>query len=369
MALRILHVADVHLGAKFLLLGEKGEEQRNRLFEAVERAVEVAISENVDIFLVAGDLFDSNGVSKSSVSRVLSAFQKLTDSKIKGFIAPGTHDLYGPDSVYKRASFSELNDFYIFDSEEMKAVTLPELDCAVYGIANMKPFNNRYPLNDFHANEDSRWKIGVIHAGFEGFHDESETYLLRPESIASSNLDYLALGHYHSFSERSSGKTKAYYPGSPELLRMDEKDSGSVLLVELDDDVSVRKIDVGKTIFDRIRVQSDVFSSHDLRKILGERANLDKVLKVIIEGMRGLEYGDISGTIDEFYDRYFYISVEDHSFDSIVRLDPRDYPQTSASAAFLRVLGEDLKEETGARRDLILEAMRVGLSMLEEESR
>ena len=58
--LRLLHTADVHLGARHADLGEQAAVQRERQFAAFRATVDVALAEKVDLVLVAGDLFDSN---------------------------------------------------------------------------------------------------------------------------------------------------------------------------------------------------------------------------------------------------------------------------------------------------------------------
>jgi len=58
--LRIIHTADVHLGARHDDLGEQASAQRERQFAAFVATVDLAIAEKVDLVLIAGDLFDSN---------------------------------------------------------------------------------------------------------------------------------------------------------------------------------------------------------------------------------------------------------------------------------------------------------------------
>jgi len=65
--LRLLHTADVHLGARHADLGEAAAAQRERQFAAFRASIDLAIAERVDVFLVAGDLFDSNVQPRRSV--------------------------------------------------------------------------------------------------------------------------------------------------------------------------------------------------------------------------------------------------------------------------------------------------------------
>ena len=53
---RLHRTADVHLGAKFLGLGDKGAAQRGRIRASFKKLISQAIVENVDIVLIAGDL-------------------------------------------------------------------------------------------------------------------------------------------------------------------------------------------------------------------------------------------------------------------------------------------------------------------------
>src|SRR6187549_2941868 len=99
--LRIIHTADVHLGARHDDLGEQASAQRERQFAAFTAAVDLALAEKVDLFLIAGDLFDSNVQPKRSVERVAAQLQRLGASKIRTVIIPGTHDCYDRSSIYR----------------------------------------------------------------------------------------------------------------------------------------------------------------------------------------------------------------------------------------------------------------------------
>ena len=75
--LRLLHTADVHLGARHADLGDAAAAQRERQFAAFQATVELALAEKVDLFLIAGDLFDSNTQPRRSVERVAAQLKLL----------------------------------------------------------------------------------------------------------------------------------------------------------------------------------------------------------------------------------------------------------------------------------------------------
>src|ERR1700675_2893158 len=99
--LRIIHTADVHLGARHDDLGEAAAAQRERQFAAFKATVDLAIAEKVDLFLVAGDLFDSNVQPRRSVDRVAAELKRLASASIRTVIIPGTHDVYDKASIYR----------------------------------------------------------------------------------------------------------------------------------------------------------------------------------------------------------------------------------------------------------------------------
>jgi len=96
----LLHTADVHLGASFPYLGPRGKDHRRQVSETFKRVAEEALSRRVDLFLVAGDLFDSAAPSKGSVELGLAELRRLGEAGITVALAPGTHDHDGPDSIW-----------------------------------------------------------------------------------------------------------------------------------------------------------------------------------------------------------------------------------------------------------------------------
>ena len=81
--LRIIHTADVHLGARHDDLGEQASAQRERQFAAFVATIDLAIAEKVDLVLIAGDLFDSNVQPRRSVERVAAQLKRLVAAKIR----------------------------------------------------------------------------------------------------------------------------------------------------------------------------------------------------------------------------------------------------------------------------------------------
>ncbi len=364
MPFRLIHTADAHLGAKFLALGKKGAEQREDLVCAFEAVCDLAVSERADVLLIAGDLFDSGTVPASLLDRVASRLQELTDGGVLVFVTPGTHDPYSAASPYASPQLSGIEGLHVFSSEQMEKVEPRGLDCAVFGNANMKPFENRHPLSGFRASSDRMWKIGMTHASFEIPDVSEDSYVVTPSEIASSGLDYLALGHVHSMSSRSSGGVTAYYSGSPEIVRMQKGDYGYALLVVFDETVSVRPLRVSSKQFVEATVRAESADEASVARLLRSEASKRKLLRLLVEGVRGAEFPDVDSIVAEHAGDFFFVSVTDRSFPSPSAIDPGAYPDEGAIAAFLSSLELQLRAAAETDKEEIREAMRLGVSLL-----
>ena len=305
--LRIIHTADVHLGARHDDLGEQAAAQRERQFAAFRATVDLAIAERVDLFLIAGDLFDSNVQPRRSVERVAAELRRLAESRIRSVIIPGTHDCYDRASIYRAydlatmavgpAAGSALPDGMVTVLDpDRPSVHLPALDAIVHArvfATKRAPYSPlRYPL----ATADGpavTWRIGMLHGSIaipgKTEHDE---VVVTTEEIARSGLDYLALGHWHSMQQGKAGPVTYAYAGAPEAVALTQAGAGKVLLVELDQrdgqrSVAIEEHPVGRTRFEKLDVDAAVVA--DQPALIGQlaaRADPDLVLDVRLVGVR-----------------------------------------------------------------------------------
>lgn len=204
---KILHAADFHFDSAFASLGEakaalRRREQRGQL----ERIA--ALARDADIVLLSGDLFDSSRAYSETVDALRSFFEEI---KVPVFIAPGNHDFYAPMSPYAHISFPE--NVHIFTDTAPRPVELPALGCVVWGSAFLSE-RQAPPLRGFSVQDGEAINIMVCHGDTEM--PDSRYGSISGEDIERSGLDYLALGHIHTFSGiRSAGKTVWAYPGCP----------------------------------------------------------------------------------------------------------------------------------------------------------
>ena len=326
--LRLLHTADVHLGARHADLGDQAATQRERQFAAFAASIDLALAEKVDLVLIAGDLFDSNVQPRRSVERAAAQLKRLVDARIRIVIAPGTHDVYDRASIYRAYDLAALSgavgsDLVTVLDPEHAEVHLKPLDVIVHGRCFATKRAPTSPLLGVDVAKDDRaaWHIGLLHAALaiEGKTDGDEVVITTDE-IAASHLDYLALGHWHSTTKGKAGRTTYAYSGAPEPIALDQDRAGNVLLVSLDaldgkKQVTIEERKVGKTHFERVQHDAaTVGSQPSLVARLAEKADPDLVLSVELIGVRPDELDvHVDEVESQLADRFLKVRVRDRS--------------------------------------------------------
>jgi DNA repair exonuclease SbcCD nuclease subunit len=296
---RLLHLADVHLGARHPDLGPAASRMRERQATAFRRAIDAGIEARVDVALICGDLFDSNVQSRRVVEAAALELRRLTERSIRVVLIPGIHDTWEGGSIYRvfdlrlMAGLSEGSDLLTVLTPTRAEVLFRDLDLIVHGRVPTTRRVSRSPLADFTvlADDRARWRVGMIHGALlTGADDGLEDVRFTSEEIVASGLDYLAIGHGHGWQTGRAGGTTWTTPGAVEALHPGDEDAGRVAIVELAErsgrkSVEVREAVVGRTRFSTVTLDAaDVATPGALVTRLRTVADPDVVLDVVVRG-------------------------------------------------------------------------------------
>ena len=369
--IRLLHTADVHLGRQFPSLRNKAGEYRNQLLRTFEKVVDLAVTEDVSLLLIAGDLFDTNRVHGLTIGKVLTAFRKLETSGIRVCIIPGTHDAYSEDSLYRSLRFPQ--NVTVFTPEQSQQ-TYEDLDLTVYGMVPESKSWGKSPLQGLSLTQKSEFHIGMVHCSIK--HSgiiETDGMILDREEITSSGLDYLALGHWHSFQEFSQGNTKACYSGSPEPMDMDQKGAGNVVLVTLKERgrVEIQPIRVGTRKCESITIDVTPLESIDsIAKTIESKADPNLILEVTLTGLSAMDYDLSCHEIENMLaGEFFHLRVVDRSHPKLEEVKSQNYPEKTVVGRFLRIMDERIgAASTQEDKSLYEEALKLGFTLLQGRS-
>jgi DNA repair protein SbcD/Mre11 len=369
----LLHLADVHLGARHADMGTAAVTQRERQAAAFTRAVDTGLDAGVDAALICGDLFDSNAQPRRSVEAAVAELRRLTDRGVRVVIIPGTHDAYDKRSIYRSFDLAAMaglprgGDLLTVLTPERPELLLGDLDLIVYGRVFATKRAPRSPLAGFDVRGDTRasWKVGMIHGSrrIPG-RVEVDDVIFSDAEIAASGLDYLALGHWHSYSTGRAGGTTWAYAGAPEPVAVDQDGAGSVCLVRLEDgaggtsSVHVEQVRVGRTVFRTESVDAaDVESQAALVERLRELADPDLVLAVSIDGIAPdtleLDGEEIERALAA---AFLHVRVRDRSATELA--DGPDLPGDTVAGAFALDLKARIEAAEADRDDEAAEQAR-----------
>jgi DNA repair exonuclease SbcCD nuclease subunit len=388
--LRLMHMADVHLGARHHDLGPQAAAQRERQFAAFKRAVDLAIAEKIELVLICGDLFDSNSQPRRSIERAAAELHRLIEKHIRVVIIPGTHDSYDAGSIFRvydvpsmvTGKSNDKSGKCVVLTDALSSYTFPELDATVHARVFATKRAPGSPLAGFSpadAGKGTRLQIGMIHGSrYVPGQVENDDVIFTDAEIAASGLDYLALGHWHSFQQGRAGNTAWAYSGAPEPVQIDQDGAGQVLIVTLDpqpdhSEVRVEARAVGRTRLHKLTVDgASLESQPDLVRRLGELADPDLVLDVRLVGVTpdtlDLHLDEVAQQLEGSFLR---LRIVDQSMAALPEGD-RPPPDTIAGA-FVRTLETRIaKQEASGDADgaaELREALRLGRLLLDDPQR
>lgn len=219
--LRVLHTADVHLGSDAYGTAEEQAVHAVRERRMFERIVDLARADDVDLFLIAGDLFDHNRVADETIAFVREMLDRLHQPVV---ILPGNHDCLYANGIYDRHDFKgSARHVHVIRAIDGETVEFPELDAIVWGRGMEEHERTFQPLAHIPGRDGRRWHLAMAH-GF--FYEERQapdrSSPIFADEVRDTGWDYIALGHHHVQADVSQGRVAAWYAGAPgTVLRID----------------------------------------------------------------------------------------------------------------------------------------------------
>ena len=179
---------------------EQAAKRNAEILMSFQRMTEYAEKEKVRVVLIAGDLFDGERVTRRTVESVLDAMR--CTPQIDYLYVSGNHD----DQTNAFADQEIPENFKRFTD---KWNTIEYGDVAVSGIEITK--NNASTLYEQLPAQKSRVNIVMLHGQISSACGGRSG---EPEFAQGKNINYLALGHIHTYSCEQMDRDGIYcYPG------------------------------------------------------------------------------------------------------------------------------------------------------------
>jgi DNA repair exonuclease SbcCD nuclease subunit len=236
--LRVLHLADLHLGWRPHALGgredERGRERDGLLARAVDWATDAKNA--IGLVIIAGDLFESFDPPPALLEETLRQLRRLVRAGVALVTVPGNHDEVSyPRSAY-RALAGDWPGLLVLNPMPALAATLAigGAACHIYGCAYVSGVTQTAPpLCQFPRGDAAGVHVAAFHGSLDWGGDRSLP--LDAAALLGAGYDYVALGHIHRPAERRHGKSLAVYPGAIEAKGFDDAGCGSMVVACLGD--------------------------------------------------------------------------------------------------------------------------------------
>ncbi|MCX5673354.1 MAG: DNA repair exonuclease [Planctomycetota bacterium] len=225
--MKFIHTADWQLGMKAAHVGGAAPRVREERLAAARRVVAVAREHGAEFLLIAGDVFEDNGMERALIQKVADI---LGGCQVPVYLIPGNHDPFTPGSVWEHPAWKSMEHVHVLREE--KPVDIPG------GILYPCPVKDKRSRKDptawIPSAETGTIRIGLAHGTVEGVPQAEPDHPIPRNAAARAGLDYLALGHWHSMATYpEDGVVRMAYSGTHETTSFGERDSGNVLVVEI----------------------------------------------------------------------------------------------------------------------------------------
>lgn len=195
---RFLHAADLHLDSPLHGLerydGAPLDALRGATRRALENLVRVAIDQQVECVVLAGDLYDGDWRDFNTGLFFIHQMLRLREAQIPVYRLSGNHDAQSEITKALRLP----DNVYSFDTRKPNSFHLEHSGIALHGQGFAKREVTKNLVETYpRVSRDGLLHIGVLHTSLSGF-NEHEPYA--PCSIAdlqSRGYHYWALGHVH----------------------------------------------------------------------------------------------------------------------------------------------------------------------------
>ena len=300
--IRFLHTADIHLDSPLRGLsayeGAPVDLLRTATRRAFSQLVDMAIEEDVDFVVIAGDLYDGDWRDYNTGLFFVREMGRLNQAEIPVFLVYGNHD--AESEITKQLTLPK--NVKSFSAKKPETHRLEEIDVALHGQSFLSAATTENLAVGYPDPVTGCLNIGVLHTALEG-HAEHATYA--PCSLAelqSKGYDYWALGHVHEFAIHSEDPW-VVFPGNLQGRHIRELGPRGAVMVSADSDgISLERVFVDVVRW--FHVEIDVSEAQTIDDVVtfvgrrfdevvaGEAEDVTIVARVTLTGVTSL-HGDL----------------------------------------------------------------------------
>ena len=358
--MKMIHCADLHLDSKLNanLDRDKAALRRQELLDTFSRLVDYAADNGVDAILIAGDMFDKTHIRKQARSRVIDEI--ATHPDIDFLYLQGNHDR---TDFLQDVDITQLPNLKLFSDVEWRGYRYDDVVVTGREITadNAKTFTMNLVLDQADVN------IVMLHGQESDYEGNDKTQIVPLYELRGKYIDYLALGHIHSYKKAKLDERGEYcYCGCLEGRGFDEcGEKGFVLLTIEDKKVQSQFVPFAKRSLHEVQIE--ITPEKSMPEILDDISgavsdiSADDMVKTVLTGYVNMDgEADTDRIRSRFAESFFFFKVYDQTRINI------DYDSfmgdKSLKGEFVRIMQQaELPEDKKAR------IVEIGMKALMEE--
>ena len=339
--MKFLHCADIHLGSKMeaKLPKDKADQRRAELCAAFKRMLEYAEKNKIQPVLLSGDVFDSDRPSMHDKQFFYSAVKAHPD--IDFLYLRGNHD---SEEAYTEYGLENLKTF----SDRWTKYTYGNTD--IYGLE----LGDRAPADLYTslAPDKARKNVVMLHGGPE---------LINIAKLRDKGIDYLALGHIHSYRCGEIDSRGIYvYSGCLEGRGFDETGEKGFVEADTDGGVTHRFIGNSHRIIEEVHVDisgaKDAYEAAETAKKHITCREKDLV-RLVLEGEIAFDGNSLENDLTSLLaGRYYFVSVKNKTVPLIDIADIQN--ELSLRGEFVRSVLADTDHSEDEKKAIISVGLR-----------
>ncbi len=240
MSRKILHAADVHLDSPLQKLG--GYEGapvdlvRGASRRALANMVQLALDEEVDLVVIAGDLYDGDWRDQNTGLYFVSQASKLVNAGIPLVVIRGNHDAANNMTSSLPLPSNPDGSDILMRSDSVDLREFPDLGIAVHG----RSFQTRAVTENLAASYPSPiggvCNIGLLHTSLTGAEGHDPYSPCTPVQLSDMGYDYWALGHIHARADHGlEGAAPIVFSGNIQGRHIRETGAKGCMIIDVDE--------------------------------------------------------------------------------------------------------------------------------------
>ncbi len=298
--MKLIHCADIHLGSALTshFGKEKADLRKREIRGAFSGMVDYAREENISVILLAGDVFDSDRPAKKDKEFFYQVVKNNPD--IDFLYLRGNHD-------QRSAYDQELPNLKTF-SHSWQSYCYG--DVSIWGLETDE--TNEAALYSGLQADSSRKNIVMLHGQIS---DSAAKNCIALPRLREKYIDYLALGHIHSFeSKRLDSRGVWCYPGCLEGRGYDEIGEKGFVVLDTEDlahpqFVARSRRQIRLLALDISHCQDEYQALRFVAQELPPAA--EDLLRLELSGEVAWDASDLAGELESLLEgRYFHHSIK-----------------------------------------------------------